>query len=346
MITHISASWSFLHREFNEFVEILPAQQHTGSDWYKGTADAIHQNTEIIHQHAPQFVLILGGDHIYKMDYGAMLGFHVSSLADVTVGCIEVPIGEATAFGVMGADSDSRVLSFQEKPRHPASIPGRPDTALASMGIYVFNANYLDRMLSADAANVSSTHDFGYDVLPAAVSSGDRVYAYPFRDPLGNQRGYWRDVGTIDSYWKANLELAQVDPPLNLYDRNWPIWTYQEQVPPAKFVFDEDTRRGHALDSLVAGGCIVSGAVVRSSLLFPNVHVHEGTEIEESVILRDVTVGRNCRLRKVIVESSCSIPDGMVVGFNPEMDKSRFDVTDHGVTLVTAADLAALTSAS
>lgn len=342
LITHISGAWSFLHREFSEFVEVLPAQQRNGPAWYGGTADAVFQNLDVIRAHAPQFVLVLGGDHIYKMDYGTMLGFHVEHGADVTVGCIEVPLNEAHAFGVIGTDSSGRVLSFQEKPQVPCTVPGRPDIALASMGIYVFNTDYLMRVLTQDAASGDSQHDFGHNILPGAVAAGDAVYAYPFRDPQGDQLGYWRDVGTIDSYWNANLELARVAPPLNLYDRDWPIWTYQEQAPPAKFVFDDDSRRGHALNSLIAGGCIISGAVVRRSLLFPRVYVDNGAELDECVLLHDVSVGANCRLRRAVVEAGSVIPPDLSVGFDPDLDKARFEVSDQGVVVVTPEALSAL----
>lgn len=335
LITHLSGAWSFLHREFNEFVEVLPAQQRTGSGWYGGTADAVYQNLDVIREHAPQFVLILGGDHVYKMDYGSMLAFHVERGADLTVGCVEVPVVEAGAFGVMGTLADGRISAFQEKPDCPNTLPGRPDTALASMGIYVFNTDYLLRVLTDDAGQQDSQHDFGHDILPAALSGGAAAYAYPFRDPGGDQLGYWRDVGTVDSYWKANLELTQVTPPLNLYDRDWPIWTYQEQAPPAKFVFDSDDRRGHALDSMIAGGCVISGALVRRSLLFPYVHLEPGSEIDECILLHDVQVGRACRLRKAIIEAESVIPDGFTIGFDPGLDRERFEVTDGGVVVVT-----------
>jgi glucose-1-phosphate adenylyltransferase len=340
LIKHIQRGWGFLRGEFNEFVELLPAQQRVSEDaWYKGTADAIYQNLDILRIYKPEYVLILAGDHIYKMDYGEMLASHVQSQADMTVACIEVPVREAAgAFGVMTVDEDGRVTEFQEKPAEPAPMPGKADIALCSMGIYVFNASFLYEQLIRDADDPISDHDFGKDIIPHLIHTGYRVYAHSFTDSCvhgPDEPAYWRDVGTVDAYWEANLDLARVTPDLNLYDRNWPIWTYQEQLPPAKFVFDADDRRGMAVDSMVSGGCIISGATVRQSVLFSNVHVRDGAYLEQAVVLPDARIGRGVMLKKVVIDRGCVIPDGMSIGINQEEDKKRFLVTDRGVTLVT-----------
>lgn len=335
LITHLHGAWNFLPREFYEFVDVLPAQQRTGPGWYEGTADAVFQNLDFIEAHAPQFVLILGGDHVYKMDYGAMLGYHVDRQADVTVACIEVPLAEARAFGVMHTDGAGRVIDFREKPEVPPPIPARPDRALASMGVYVFNTDFLLRILARDRDRAESSHDFGHDVIPDALSNDDSVYAFPFRDLAGNALGYWRDVGTLDSYWRANLELTQVTPALNVYDRHWPIWTYQVQAPPAKFILNERDRRGMAVDSMIAGGCVISGGLVERSLLFPFSRVEEGAEIDECVILPEVRIGPRSRIRRAVIESGCEIPSGTVIGHNEADDRSRFEVSEGGITLVT-----------
>jgi glucose-1-phosphate adenylyltransferase len=274
LIQHIQRGWGYLRGEFGEFVEIVPAQQRKGADWYMGTADALWQNIELIRAHRPLHVLVLAGDHIYKMDYGPMIGFHVEKEADITVGVVEVPVVRAREFGVLGVDESNRVLSFLEKPRDPPPMPGRPDMALASMGIYVFNPRLLERLLRADAEDRSSAHDFGKNIIPDAIDKL-RVFAYPFEDVRTKAQNYWRDVGTVDAYYEANMELTRVSPELNIYDEQWPIWTYQEQLPPAKFVFDDDDRRGAAIDSMVSGGCIISGSRVANSLLFSNVRVHD-----------------------------------------------------------------------
>lgn len=334
LIQHLQKGWGYLRGEFGEFVELLPAQQRIDeSSWYAGTADAVYQNLDIIRAHEPAYVLILAGDHIYKMDYGAMLAKHVEAGAKITVGCVEVPVEDATEFGVMQVDENGKVLKFSEKPANPESIPGRPDTALASMGIYVFDALYLLELLMRDAGTASS-HDFGKDIIPHAISQTD-VYAYALRDVHEpGMQGYWRDVGTVDAYWKANLELADITPELNIYDVEWPIWTYQEPSPPAKFVFDEPTQRGYAVNSVVAGGCIVSGAVVRHSVLFSNVRVEAGSLVEETVVLPGVTIGANCRIRNAVIEEGCRIPPGTVIGYTPEDSKPYF-VSKKGVVLVT-----------
>lgn len=334
LIQHIHKGWGFLRGEFGEFVELLPAQQRIETSWYEGTADAVYQNLDIIRQHDPSYVLILAGDHIYKMDYGDMIAFHVESGADMTVGCLEVPLEAAKAFGVMAVDADSRVKEFQEKPEQPAPMPGQPEVALASMGIYVFNTSFLYEQLIKDADMPGSSHDFGKDVIPAIIKRY-RVMAFPFRDPETGRQAYWRDVGTIDSYWESNLELIGVTPELNLYDEFWPIWTYQEQLPPAKFVFDDEDRRGMAVDSMVSGGCIISGSTVRHSLLFSNVKVHSYSYIKDTVVLPNVEIERDCRIRKAVIDKGCRVPPGTVIGENREEDAKRFYVSPGGVVLVT-----------
>jgi len=340
LIQHIQRGWGYLRGEFGEFVEIIPAQQRRGSDWYQGTADALWQNMDLIRAHRPLHVLVLAGDHIYKMDYGPMIGFHVEKEADITVGVVEVPVSRAREFGVCGVDEGNRVLNFLEKPRDPPAIPGRPDVAMASMGIYVFNPRLLERLLRADAEDPASAHDFGKNIIPEAIDKL-RVFAYPFEDVRTKAQNYWRDVGTVDAYYEANLELVQVSPELNIYDEQWPIWTYQEQLPPAKFVFDDPDRRGAALDSMVSGGCIISGSRVAKSLLFSNVRVHDYSQIEGAVILPRVRVGERCVIRRAIIDEGSLIPDGMQIGVDPQADRERFYVTEHGVTLVTPAMLRA-----
>jgi glucose-1-phosphate adenylyltransferase len=335
LIRHIQQGWNFLRPEFNEFVELLPAQQRVSeTGWYTGTADAIYQNLDIIRHHAPKRVLVLAGDHIYKMDYGPMIAQHVEKRADITVGCIEVPLDQARSFGVMKVDDSARVVSFIEKPARPEPIAGRKDVALASMGIYVFDAKFLTESLTRDAARSDSSHDFGKDLVPGSIDRF-RVYAHPFRDVQNMHQGYWRDVGTVDAYWEANMELIQVAPPLNLYDREWPIWTHQEQLPPAKFVFDEPGRRGIAVNSMVSGGCIVAGAELNRSLLFSNVRVETHAHVEDSVILPNVRIGHHCRVKRAVIDKGCTIPDGMTIGIEPEKDLERFHVTRNGVVLVT-----------
>ncbi|HID49284.1 MAG TPA: glucose-1-phosphate adenylyltransferase, partial [Chromatiales bacterium] len=304
------------------------------TSWYAGTADAIYQNLDIIRTHDPAHVLILAGDHIYKMDYGPMLAAHAENEADLTVGCIEVELERARAFGVMGVGADHRVRSFTEKPDQPAPMPDKPDKALASMGIYIFNTAFLYEQLIKDADSPQSTHDFGHDIIPSLISHY-RVFAYPFVDVQSGEQEYWRDVGTVDAFWEANLELIGVTPDLNLYDDDWPIWTYQEQAPPAKFVFDDEDRRGMAVDSMVSGGCIISGARVRHSLLFSNVHVESYTAIEDSVVLPQTQIGQHCRIRKAVVDKGCEIPHHTVIGYDAEADAERFHVSPGGVVLVT-----------
>jgi glucose-1-phosphate adenylyltransferase len=338
LIRHIQQGWSFLRPELGEYVDILPAQQRMQESWYAGTADAVYQNLDIFRQRDIEHVVILAGDHVYKMDYGLMLAYHVENQADLTIGCMEVPLEEAKAFGVMGVDNDKRIREFVEKPANPPSMPGRPDTSLASMGIYVFNAQFLYEQLCKDADKPDSSRDFGKDIIPSVIDT-HRVFAYPFRDAQSGVQSYWRDVGTVDAYWSANMELVDVNPELNLYDTEWPIWTYQEQTPPAKFVFDDDDRRGFAVDSLVAGGCVISGSEVRHSLLFSNVRVNSYCKIKDSVIMPHANIGRHCRITKAIIDRGCVIPEGTVIGENLEEDSKKFHVSPEGVVLVTPDDL-------
>lgn len=334
LIQHIQRGWGFLRGEFGEYVELLPAQQRIKSTWYAGTADAIYQNLDIIRIHNPEYVLILAGDHIYKMDYGPMIAHHVENQADMTVGCLEVELDRARAFGVMTTLSDGRVTGFNEKPGDPQPMPGRSDQALASMGIYVFNTRFLYEQLIKDADDPRSSHDFGHDIIPSIIDR-NRVFAFPFRDMDSEQQAYWRDVGTVDAFWEANQELIGVTPELNLYDHNWPIWTYQEQLPPAKFIFNSDDRRGMAVDSMVSGGCVISGAHIQHSLLFSNVKVNSYSQVENSVVLPEVHIGRNCTIKNAVIDKACSIPEGTEIGVNAEQDAERFHVTERGIVLVT-----------
>jgi glucose-1-phosphate adenylyltransferase len=334
LILHIQQGWGFLRGEFGEYVELFPAQQrHAEDSWYKGTADAVFQNIDILRTRHPKHILVLAGDHIYKMDYGAMLADHVKKNADLTIGCIEVSLEEAAAFGVMDVDENRRVRAFVEKPANPPVMPGRTDSALASMGIYIFNADFLYEQLIKDADTKSSSRDFGRDIIPAVIGKY-LVNAYPFLDLQSGAQSYWRDVGTIDAYWSANMELIGVNPELNLYDKTWPIWTYQEQNPPAKFVFDDEDRRGIAIDSMVSGGCVISGATVRHSLLFSNVRVNSFSIVQDSVVLPDTTIGRHCRITKAIIEKGCEVPEGTVIGENLEEDQKKYHVSPNGVILV------------
>jgi len=334
LILHIQKGWGHLRGEFGEFLELLPAQQRIEPSWYSGTADSIYQNLDIIRSHSPDHVLILAGDHIYKMDYGAMLAKHVEDDADVTVGCIEVSIEEASSLGVMDVDKSQRIKKFTEKPDNPTPIPGKTDEALCSMGIYIFNTDLLFELLIRDADTMDSSHDFGKDILPYVINKY-RVFAYPFTKSNSSIQAYWRDVGTVDAFWEANLELISVTPELNLYDDEWPIWTNQEQLPPAKFIFDNNKRRGTALDSMVSGGCIISGAKVKHSLLFSNVSVNDYTKVDSSVVLPDVTIGKNCRIYHAVIDKGCDIPDGTIIGQDEEQDRKRFYVSEKGVVLVT-----------
>ncbi len=345
LIQHIGKGWGFLRGEFGEFIETIPAQQRRGAEWYQGTADSVWQNMELIRAHRPLHVLVLAGDHIYKMDYGPMIGFHVEKEADITVGVVEVPLDRAREFGVMATDTTNRVIGFQEKPRDPEPMPGRPEVALASMGIYIFNPRLLERLLRADAENADSAHDFGRNIIPDAIEQL-RVFAYPFEDVRTKAQNYWRDVGTVDAYYEANQELVRVSPELNIYDEQWPIWTYQEQAPPAKFVFDDADRRGCAIDSMVSGGCIISGSRVSNSLLFSNVRVHDYSTVDRSVVLPRVRIGERCVIRNAIIDEGTLIPDGMQIGIDIAADRERFYVSENGVTLVTASMLRAAPRAS
>lgn len=337
LIQHVRRGWSFLDPGLQEFIDVLPAQQRVQDSWYQGTANAVYQNLDIINMSSPAFILVLAGDHVYKMDYGVMLAEHVAARADVTVACIEVARSDATAFGVVQIDPDRRVIAFREKPADPDPIPGQPDRSLASMGVYVFNATFLYQRLRDDARLSSSGHDFGHDVLPNLIGKAD-VRAHLFSNSCVNMadgQPYWRDVGTLDAYWEANIDLTRVTPQLNLYDKRWPIRTFQEQLPAAKFVFDDDQTRGHAMDSLVSNGSIVSGATVRRSLLSTNVVVEKHSVIEDSVVLPDVEIGQHVTLRHVIVDKFCSLPDGFTAGVDAEVDRRRFEVTDRGTILIT-----------
>ena len=339
LIRHLQRGWNFFRHERNESFDILPAsQQVSESGWYAGTADAVFQNILIIEGYAPRHVVILAGDHIYKQDYEPMLQQHVEQGADVTVGCIEVARLDATAFGVMAIDANDGIVSFLEKPADPPAVPGKPDKALASMGIYVFETKFLFEQLRRDAADPTSSHDFGKDIVPYIVAHGKAV-AHRFARSCvrsdSEAETYWRDAGTIDSYWEANIDLTDIVPGLDLYDRQWPIWTYGEIVPPAKFVHDDDGRRGKATDSLISGGCIVSGTELNRTLLFTGVHVHSYGRIEGAVILPYADIGRKARLTNVVVDRGVRVPPGLVVGEDPVFDAQRFRRTEKGVCLIT-----------
>jgi|SRR5579871_3305388 len=346
LLRHLQLGWSFLKSEMNEFIDLLPAQQRVDETaWYRGTADAIFQNLDIIRHHRPEFIVILAGDHIYKMDYSLMLADHAARGAQCTVACIDVPRAEASGFGVMRVNSSRQIVDFVEKPADPPPMPEQPDRALASMGIYVFHAQYLYDLLARDQNKSDSSHDFGKDIIPQAVRDG-MAAAHPFRDSCvtsdPERNLYWRDVGTIDAYWEANIDLTAVEPMLDMYDGVWPIWTYQEQLPPAKFVFNLDGRRGQALDSLVSGGCIISGATVNRSLLFSKCRVNSYSVLEQSVLLPDVVIGRHSRLRRTVIDRGCRIPEGLVAGEDPLEDARRFERTANGVTLITREMIARL----
>ncbi len=336
LIRHLVRGWSGFQVPGREFVEILPASQRVGGEWYRGTADAVYQNMDIIRTHNPRFVLILAGDHVYKMDYGPFLRVHNDTGADMTVCCLEVPLAEAAgALGVMTVDKTGRVIAFDEKPENPAPLPGRDDVCLASMGNYIFNTPFLFEQVTRDADTPGTQHDFGRNIIPAVINNY-HVQAYPFRDPETGDQAYWRDVGTLDAFWEANMELVSVTPQLNMYDRQWPIYTYQNQLPPAKFVFDDKDRRGYATQSMVSGGCVVSGASINKSLLFSNCKVEAHSVVTESVLLPNVSVGSRCRLHRCIVDSGAIIENGMEIGIDREADLARkFRVTDSGLTLVT-----------
>ena len=338
LLRHLQRGWAFLKSEMNEFVDLLPAQQRMDEEtWYRGTADAVSQNQDILDGYGAEYVVVLGGDHIYKMNYAVMLADHVTKGRECTVACIEVPREEAKAFGVMAVDAQWNITDFVEKPADPPCLPGSADRSLASMGIYIFNAEFLYRELERDMALADSSHDFGRDIIPRLVRAGQAA-AHPFAlSAVGSKPGhapYWRDVATIDGYWDANIDLTATDPLLNLYDIHWPIWTYQPQLPPAKFVHNQDGRRGAAIESLVSGGCIVSGAVWRS-VLFSSVRVHSFASVNWSVLLPGVQVGRHARITRAVIDRNCSIPDGLVIGEDAAADAARFERTDAGITLVT-----------
>lgn len=334
LITHIQQGWSFLRGEFDEFIHLMPAQQTAqGGGWYQGTADALYQNIDMLRRYDSKYVLILAGDHIYKMDYGVMLADHVKQDADLTIACLEVSLDEAKDMGVMTINESRQVQNFVEKPVNPPSIPDKPDKTLASMGIYVFNKEFLIEQLLKDIDTPGSNRDFGLDIIPSVVNRY-RVNAYPFLNLQGEQI-YWRDIGSLDAYWLANIDLINVSPELNLYDKTWPIWTYQLQNAPAKFVFDEDDRRGEAIDSMVSGGCIISGATVRHSLIYSDVRVNSYSIVKDSVILPEVDIGRNCRINKAIIEKGCHVPEGTIIGEDRIEDEKRFQISSGGVVLVT-----------
>jgi glucose-1-phosphate adenylyltransferase len=336
LIRHLVRGWNHFNTELGEFIEILPASQRAGGEWYQGTADAIYQNLDILRTHKPEYVLVLSGDHIYKMDYGDMMVRHVENHADMTVSCLEVPIEEAAgAYGVLTVDESGRIIEFNEKPANPTPIPGQPGICLASMGNYLFNTEFLYEQLIKDADDPKSTHDFGNDIIPDIINKY-QIYAHPFRDTETGERAYWRDVGTLDAFWEANMELVTVTPELNLYDQSWPILTHQAQLPPAKFVFDLEDRRGMAVDSMVSGGCVISGAQIKRSLLFSHVTIRSHAEVLDSVILPDVEIHRNARINKAIIDRGCTIEEGMVIGEDHAADKKRgFRITQQGVVLVT-----------
>jgi glucose-1-phosphate adenylyltransferase len=346
LLRHLQMGWSFLRPEMNEFLDLLPAQQRIDeATWYRGTADAVYQNFDILRAANPDYFVVLAGDHIYKMDYSHMLAQHVERGAECTVACIDVPLAEASGFGIVDVGPSGRIDNFLEKPARPPAIRGKPDRALASMGIYVFTAEFLYAELERDQRDPGSSHDFGKDVIPHIVGRG-LAAAHDFEESCvkttPEAEAYWRDVGTIDAYWAANLDLVSPVPSLDIYDPNWPIWTYQQQLPPAKFVFDDDDRRGMAVDSMVSGGCIISGAHVARSLLFSGCRINSHARTREAVLLPDVNVGRHSRLTKVVVDRGCHIPEGLVIGEDPALDARRFYVSEGGVALVSADRLAAL----
>jgi glucose-1-phosphate adenylyltransferase len=339
LIRHLQRGWNFFRPERNETFDILPASQRVAEDlWYEGTADAVYQNIDIIRSADPEYIVVLAGDHVYKMDYEFMLRQHVDTGADVTVGCLEVPRMEASGFGVMAVDETDRIVSFLEKPADPPGMPDNPDMALASMGIYVFTTRFVFDQLRRDAATPGSSRDFGKDIIPYLVEHGKAV-AHRFTSSCvrseSESQAYWRDVGTVDAYWEANIDLTAIIPGLDLYDREWPIWTFSETQPPAKFVHNEDGRRGQAINSLVSNGCIISGSSMCRSLVFTGVHVHSYADIDGAVILPHVDIGRSARLKNVVIDRGVRIPEGLVVGEDPERDAQRFRRTERGICLIT-----------
>lgn len=346
LIHHIQRGWGFFRAEINEFVELWPAQQQTREEsWYRGTADAVYQNLDLVRRHAPEYILVLAGDHVYRQDYSRLIAHHIRSGADCTISCVEVPRDNAREFGVVGVDEQDNIISFLEKPADPPGIPDKPEESFASMGIYVFNAPFLIEQLIRDAEDPDSQHDFGKNIIPSLVGKA-KLVAHRFSDSCvmtpGAAEPYWRDVGTVDAYWAANIDLTTITPELDLYDEAWPIWTYQLQKPAAKFVFDSDERRGAAVDSVVSAGCVISGATVRRSLLFNCVRVNSYSLLEDCVVLPEADIGRHCRIRKAIIGTGCRIPEGLVVGEDPELDARRFHRTENGVTLITRSMLGSL----
>ena len=338
LVRHIREGWGMLSRDLDEYIEPVPAQKRVGEDWYLGTADAIYQNMYSIEPAEPAEVLILSGDHIYKMNYGEMIAFHRRNKSDMTIATLQMPIEQANRFGVLEVDYTAQVIGFQEKPVNPAPVPDSPDTALASMGVYVFNANILKEAVTADANNKQSSHDFGKDIIPELIKTHN-VFAYMFRDENKKDMPYWRDVGTLDSYWEANMDLVSIDPIFNLYDQDWPIRTHLHNLPPAKFVFGaEGVRFGAAVDSIVSAGCIVSGGLVKRSVLSPNVRVNSYSHIEESILLPGCNVGRNCRIRRAIIERNVSIPENTVIGYDAHEDAKRFVISTGGVVVVAGSE--------
>jgi glucose-1-phosphate adenylyltransferase len=335
---HIRMGWNVVSEELGEFIEILPPQKRVGEHWYLGTADAVYQNLYSITRESPNHVIVLSGDHVYKMDYAKMLRFHLERHADVTLASIEVPVADGRRFGIVSVDERGRVIDFLEKPADPPAVPGAPDVALASMGIYIFRSEVLIRALEEDAANPHSEHDFGKNIIPNLITSSP-VFSYRFYDENKKAAKYWRDIGTLDAYFEASMDLCQVNPEFNLYDPEWPLRTYMPQAPPAKFVFAEEGRRcGQALDSIISGGCIISGSRVSGSILCPNVRVHSFCDIEQSILMPGVRVGRHARLRRVIVDRDVLIPRGALIGFDLDEDRRRHTVTEGGIVVVTADD--------
>jgi glucose-1-phosphate adenylyltransferase len=331
---HIRQGWSIVSEELGEFIEILPPQKRVGEHWYQGTADAVFQNLYSIEREGARYVIVLAGDHIYKMDYRKMLQAHIDIGAEVTLASIEVPVEDGRRFGIVAVDESNRVIDFQEKPVNPPSMPGMPGLALASMGIYVFDMDVLTHSLAQDAVDEESRHDFGKNIIPALIGRG-KVFSYPFYDENKKAAKYWRDIGTLDAYYEANMDLCQVNPEFNLYDPEWQLRTYQPQAPPAKFVFAEDGRKGEALDSLISPGCIVSGARIAGSILCPNVRVHSFCTIDQSILMPGVRVGRHARIRRAIIDRDVLIPRGAWIGYNLEEDRKRHTVTDEGIVVVT-----------
>jgi glucose-1-phosphate adenylyltransferase len=334
---HVRLGWGFVNSELGEFVEILPPQKRVGESWYAGTADAVYQNLYSMERERPRWVIVLSGDHIYKMDYGKMLDVHIARGASLTMGAIEIPVAESRRFGVLEADEDSRVIGFEEKPEQAKEVPWSPGFCLGSMGIYIFDTEVLVRELQRDAESDTS-HDFGRDIIPKLVNSGERVFAYLFWDENKKAAKYWRDVGTIDAYFEASMDLVSVDPLFNLYDPDWPLRTHQPQFPPAKFVFSEDGRKGHALDSIVSMGCIISGSEVHHSILSPGVRVHSFCDIEDSILMTNSTINRHCRLKRAIVDRNVEIPRGAVIGYDLDEDRRRHTVSESGVVVVTPGE--------